>query len=263
MGTFIDLTGQRFGKITVIERAPDFGSGRSRQTMWLCKCDCGKIISVRSHALRGGHTQSCGCLVAENHQVIHGLSHSRICRIFRAMKQRCYNPKANAYKDYGGRGITICDAWLDSFPAFYEWASTHGYQDNLSIDRIDVNGPYSPENCRWVNQQTQCANKRETIRLEHNGEIHTIEEWAAITGLAAGTIRTRIYTRKWDVDKALSTPISESMSIRNFQFAKGRVCRNIWLNKNLANKISSMFGNDVDKTSDFVESILLEYFDKH
>ena len=262
MGKFIDLSGQRFGKLVVIERAPDFGTGRERQTMWKCRCDCGNTVDVRSHSLRNGHTQSCGCLINERRHIKHGLSHSRIYQIYKAMIQRCYNSNSEHYDDYAGRGIVICDEWRHDFLSFRDWAVASGYQDDLTIDRIDVNGNYDPENCRWADRKTQTVNRRGTVRIEYNNQIHTIEEWSQITGIAAGTLRTRLYTRKWSVEKSLTTPISEANTIRDLEQAKGRVCCRFWIASDIAEKIKCLGENDVDKTSEVVESALRAYLSR-
>ena len=159
MGIVRDLTGQRFGRLTVLERA---GSKRSGAT-WLCICDCGETKIVESHNLVSGNTKSCGCYMRQRQSEsnkTHGRSGTRLHRIWKAMHTRCYNEKFFAFKHYGGRGIRICDEWLQDFPAFERWAVSHGYRDDLTIDRIDANGNYCPDNCRWVTMAEQNQNKR-------------------------------------------------------------------------------------------------------
>lgn len=131
--------------------------------MWLCRCECGKEIVVEAYNLKTGHTQSCGCLQREATSVAnktHGKRNTRLYRIWICMKNRCYRKNHDAYKHYGGRGIKVCDEWLHSFKAFNDWAMANGYRDDLSIDRIDTNKGYSPDNCRWATMAEQNKNKR-------------------------------------------------------------------------------------------------------
>jgi hypothetical protein len=144
----IDMVGMRFGKLVVIERA---GSDKYHKPLWRCKCDCGAETIVLGGVLRRGDSRSCGCLVAETNYR-HGQYKSRLHKTWRGIKHRCKNPSASHYERYGGRGIVICSEWENSFQAFYEWAMSNGYSDDLEIDRIDNDGNYEPSNCRWVTQ---------------------------------------------------------------------------------------------------------------
>lgn len=167
MSTVKDLTGQRFGRLTVIRRD---GSSRQGLAAWLCRCDCGRECVVEGAMLRKGNTKSCGCLhseAARERWTTHGQSDSRLNSIWQAMKQRCYNSSNKNYNRYGGRGITVCDEWLNDFKAFYIWAMANGYDENApygqcTIDRIDNDKGYNPENCRWVDMKTQNNNKSNT-----------------------------------------------------------------------------------------------------
>mgnify|MGYP003293053209 CR=1 FL=1 len=158
-----DITGKRYGMLTVLSRD---GMDKSRRNaMWLCRCDCGKSIRTTTSHLKCGHTTSCGCRKSEfgkatRFKKTHGLSYSRLYRILRGMKNRCYNPNDPKYYLYGGRGIKICDEWLDDVKSFYDWAMSHGYDDKLTIDRINCDGDYTPFNCRWATILEQNRNRR-------------------------------------------------------------------------------------------------------
>lgn len=164
-----DLTGMQFGFLTVLELEKVVGEGNRKRWYYRCRCKCGKEKSVRADALTSGDTKSCGCWVSENPTYYkHGLSRTRLYRVFRDMKTRCYNKNSPDYKNYGGRGITICSEWMQNYLSFKEWAENNGYDEKAkkmqcTIDRIDVNGNYEPSNCRWVSIVVQNKNRRKKI----------------------------------------------------------------------------------------------------
>lgn len=157
-----DLTGQKFGKLLVQERT---GSNKNRDAMWKCLCDCGKETTVSSRYLRSGRIKSCGCLrhkLTPADYTVHGQRFTRLYRIWLGMKARCNIPSSTSFPYYGARGITVCPEWANSFEVFWKWAVANGYQDGLSIDRINVDGNYEPSNCRWATAKEQRHNRRDS-----------------------------------------------------------------------------------------------------
>lgn len=196
--------GERFGRLVIVERV------EGKRPRYLCKCDCGNSICVDYGDLtrKYGGTKSCGCYRKEK-VTKHGGRYSRIYSIYRGMITRTTNANSQEFEDYGGRGITICDEWLgeQGFETFQYWALNNGYADNLTIDRIDNDKGYSPDNCRWSDRKTQNNNKSNTIYLTYNNETKSLAEWAEEIGIDRVTLYDRIYIYGWSVDKALSTQV--------------------------------------------------------
>jgi hypothetical protein len=207
--TIKDLTGKVFGRLTVVR----FHKRENNRSFWLCKCSCGQEVSVWQGNLMKGKTQSCGCLKREatvKRNTTHGLCHEndRLYDIWCHMKSRCYTKTDSAYKLYGGRGITIFQDWL-SYPVFYTWANSHGYQDDLTIERIDVNGNYEPDNCCWISIEDQAKNRRTTRFLTIDGETKYLTEWAKQVELYPSTITRRIDKYGWNAKDAVFSPTTK------------------------------------------------------
>lgn len=195
--------GTRFGRLTVIN---DLGrQGRNHYTY--CKCDCGKEVRVPLYNLNSGKTSSCGCLAKENtikRSLTHGLAHKHpLYGVWKQMKERCCNPNHHAYKDYGGRGISVCKEWMSDFKAYFEWAISHGWKEGLTIDRINNDGNYTPQNCRFVPLVIQARNKRNNKEIIYKSKAwHSLAQFCEDNELDYATIQQRLY-RGWSVERAI------------------------------------------------------------
>lgn len=195
-----DLTGQKFGRLEVLEY-----SRANNGAVWKCKCDCGNIVEVKATSLRSGHSKSCGCYNRDRYTK-HGMSRTYLYRRYNSIKRRCSgkDEEHNAY--YSEKGIMMCDEWKNSFQAFYDWAMSNGYKPELSIDRIDGSKGYSPENCRWVDMKTQANNRSTNHKITFNGRTLGMKQWAEELGIPRTTLYNRL-KRGWSVEKTLTTPI--------------------------------------------------------
>ena len=191
MGKLIDLTGQKFGRLTVTNRS---NRPNPKVVYWDCVCECGNKTTVVSADLRSGHIKSCGCynrdlVTARNiERTKHGHGSSPLYNVWKNMKERCYNPATHNYSRYGGRGITVCDEWRNDLAAFVQWAEENGYKRGLEIDRKDSDRGYSPDNCRWVSSNANQNNKGNNVLITIDGVTRTQTEWAAIAGITHGAI---------------------------------------------------------------------------
>lgn len=197
MGKIEDLKGMRYGKLTVIKFVE---INKNHRASWLCKCDCGKEKLVASHDLKHG-IKSYGCLKKENKVL-----NKRIHNIWGNMVARCYNPQNKRYHDYGGRGIAICDEWRKRYKNFEIWSFQNGYSEELTIDRINNDKGYEPNNCRWITRKENSRNTRRNNFITIMGNKKTISEWAEIYKIHESTISARI-KRGWNKEKAVTTPI--------------------------------------------------------
>ena len=192
-----DLTGMVFGRLTVI------GLNKIEKgiAFWNCLCKCGHICVIRSNNLKQGIAKSCGCYKKEVSRQLgkkakHGMSQTRIYHIWKNMRRRCNCETAPDYDRYGGRGISVCNEW-DDFQTFYDWAIENGYAPKLTIERIDNDGNYSPQNCKWATNTEQQRNRSKTVKLAYNGETKALSEWCEIYGLNMKTVYGRLHDYKW------------------------------------------------------------------
>lgn len=221
MSKMIDLTGKRFGDLYVLHRVKNSQKTKSgySTTRWLCRCDCGnEIVLTKGSLIRVGR-ENCGCKKKKYPQK-HGMSHTKLHNVWISMNKRCSNPKDTEYKNYGGRGISVCDEWKGTNGAsrFIEWALKNGYKESLSIDRIDVDGNYEPSNCRWIPMNEQAFNKRNTIWVVLNGERISLKKACDILNINYYTA----YGRKqkgWSDEEVLSA--TDNRSIHSGWFASG------------------------------------------
>lgn len=214
MGNVKDITGMRFNMWTVLEFSHMNKSGAA---MFKCRCDCGTEKIVNGYTLRRGASKSCGCYRPPVSG--HTRHDERLYGVWCGIRDRCNNPKSKYYSRYGGRGIKLCKEWND-YEEFKKWAYENGYDDQAkkyecTIDRINNDGDYEPDNCEWHNQKQQCNNKSDNHIIEYNGESHTLKEWSEITGINKSTIWRRITKYGWSVDRALTEQSAHESRNRN------------------------------------------------
>lgn len=190
--------------ITILTRAPNKGN----KTMYYCLCHCGKLFKTSQSNISSGSTTSCGCVLKYRRgksSIIHGKTNTKIYNVYKAICRRCYYSKDMSYKNYGARGIAVCNEWKDDFMAFYNWSVCNGYKEGLQIDRIDNNGNYEPSNCRWVTCKENCNNRRSNIYITYKGMTKTATEWADYLGVNRKAFNSRL-RRKWDIDRVFNQP---------------------------------------------------------
>lgn len=206
MPSIKDLTGERFNQLLVIRRAENQG----RRVMWVCRCDCGGEIVTRGHSIQTGHTVSCGCVGLKrlsDHRYTHGKYGSRAYGIWQGMKSRCYSPGNTSYRIYGGRGISVCQEWRESFEAFYR--DMGDPPEGFSIDRKDPDKNYCLENCRWASSFDQARTKRSNIHVSWRGEDRVLEDWATHLNINIATLYARVVRYNWDIERAFTRPIKK------------------------------------------------------
>jgi len=211
MGNFIDLTGQRFFRWVVLKFDCKIKTkGGYEKLKWLCKCDCGNIVSVVGQNLKRGISKSCGCYNSEvlsKRSRIHGESKTRLYNTWIHIRDRCHNCNNARYKDYGGRGIKVCDEWRNSYVNFRNWSLTNGYKENLTIERINNDCDYCPNNVTWIPLYEQAKNTRQNNFITYNGKTQILSEWAIELGVKREILKDRIKRYNWSVERAFTTPV--------------------------------------------------------
>lgn len=210
----LDLTGKIFYGVRVISYN---STNNQKRSCWNCKCSCGKeFVAVGSELIRG-KVKGCGC----KWKSINSLYKSRIYRIHHSMKCRCYNESSSSFKRYGARGITVCDEWLgkNGFMNFYNWAMNNGYSDNLSIDRIDNDKGYSPDNCRWATPIEQSNNTSTNVKITYNNMTKTLSEWSRELNINRKTLYKRL-SSGWSIERAFTTPVNYNLATKKCNYVK-------------------------------------------
>jgi len=199
--------GRKFGRLTVNKILHERDSAGRSLLLWECECDCGNVIKAHPSRLVLGVQSSCTCIRKECGKDFfkHGKSRTRLFYIWASMRERCRNPNNSRYENYGGKGVKVCDEWSEYKP-FEEWALNNGYREDLTIDRIDVDGDYCPANCRWADAKTQQRNKTTNHYVEIDGETKTLAEWCEIYGADYNVVHSRIKYYDWEPKRALETP---------------------------------------------------------
>lgn len=200
------MIGKKYGRLEVLSL---LGTDKHGNKIYSCKCECGNTTKTTGNALKKGHTRSCGCL-HKDRVTTHNKSKTRLYKVWMDMRCRCNYKQGQDFKRYGGRGIKVCDEWLNNFQAFYDWALANGYKEDAlkgkcTLDRIDVNGDYCPKNCRFVSSKTQANNRTSNRVITYNNESHTLAEWSEILGIKYETLSARINKYKWSVEQAFTT----------------------------------------------------------
>lgn len=205
MKTITDITGNKYGRLTVLSFA-GYNNHKTPKPQWECQCECGEVVVIAGYHLKNGNTSSCGCLrkeTAKERATYHGMKGSRTYQVWQGMKARTTNPNNSHYSAYGGRGIKVCQKWFDSFEAFL--SDMGEAPDGMSIDRINNDGNYEPSNCRWATSKQQCRNNSRNVWIEANGVRKCLKDWADELGCTSHAIQKRI-NRGWSESDAVTIP---------------------------------------------------------
>ena len=214
MSKLKDLTGEKFNRLTLIEPA---GFDNINRPIWLCKCECGNMKNIRYWDVVQGRSKSCGCLRNEkahdrliaynkSHNIKHNECRTRLYNIWSGMTQRCCNQNSHGYKDYGARGITVCEEWMKDYRNFRKWATENGYDDNLSLDRINNDGNYEPSNCRWATNVEQARNRRNNLIVTYKGKTQTLMEWSKELNIKYDVLWRRL-KKGWSPERTFERPV--------------------------------------------------------
>lgn len=211
MGRFIDITGQTFGKLTAIKRVENNNLGK---VQYLCLCECGNKKIVTKQNLTNGICKSCGCIKKEQDKINlkfpkHNMCSTRLYNIWKGMRWRCRSKKNKRRKFYLDKSIEVCKEWQEDFLNFYNWAMNNGYKDTLTIDRINNDGNYEPDNCRWATYTEQNNNQSTSKKYIYKNKIYTIKELSEMTGIKLPTLYQRLEQSKWEIEKAINTPVKQ------------------------------------------------------
>lgn len=219
MNNSAEWIGKKFERLTVISF--EHAKPPYRGWLWVCECECGNIKTLIPNDIKQGKVRSCGCLHNEmSTERATKFKHltknnKRLYSIYNGVKKRCYNKAESRYKDYGARGIKMCEEWLVSFDNFVEWSLSNGYSNEMTLERVDVNGDYSPYNCKWITLEEQAFNKRDTKWVTYKGESIQLVKLCKRENVSYDTVHNRIYSLGWSVERAIDEPSQQENSLRN------------------------------------------------
>lgn len=206
------LEGQTFNRLTALNRVEE----KSKYITYYWICECGNTLKAPAIRVVSGNTKSCGCITNERIGALnrtHGESKTALYKVWKTMRARCYNTNDDSYHNYGGRGIGVCDEWRSNFVPFRDWAKANGYASGLTIERVNNNKGYSPENCVWTTRLVQCNNTRRNEKIEYMGELKTFAQWQRELGFHSGAVYARIHKLGWSIEEAFEIPLKRESKL--------------------------------------------------